>query len=70
MLKELNVMKDRIVTKRQKNKKIIGYIREVEPYPVYSCRYIGKMYKLFDASGHIVEESLNYNIVHKKLYEL
>jgi len=63
-------MRDRIVTKRQKNKKIIGYIREIEPFPPYSCKYIGKIYRLFDASGHIIGENLNYNIVHKKLYEL
>lgn len=63
-------MRDRLITKRQKNKKIIGYIREIEPYPVYSCKYCGKSYALFDAKGNLIAEDMNYNNLHKKLYEM
>ena len=63
-------MRDRLITKRQKNKKVIGYIREIEPYLSNSCRYSKKYYILFDAKGNLIAKDTNYNNLHKKLYEM
>lgn len=57
-------MRDRLITKRQKNKKVIGYIREIE---LYLSR---KYYILFDAKGNFIAKDVNYNNLHKKLYEM
>lgn len=57
-------MRDRLITKRQKNKKVIGYIREIE---LYLSR---KYYILFDAEGNFIAKDVNYNNLHKKLYEM
>ena len=61
---------DRIITKRQKNKKIIGTIRKVEPYPPHSCKYIGWVYRLYDADGNFIAEDINYNHLHDRLYSM
>lgn len=61
---------DRIITKRIKNKKIIGYIREVESYPPSSCKYNGKYYALFNTDGQLISSDIDYNKLHKILYSL
>lgn len=61
---------NRIITKRQKNKKIIGWIKAVEPYPPYSCKYIGMIYKLYGADGNFIAEDTCYNHLHEQLYSL
>lgn len=59
---------DRIITKRQKNGKVVGYIREIENYPPESCRYNGKYYELYK-NGNLITTNANYNVLHEMLYD-
>ena len=59
---------ERIITKRQKAGKEIGYIKEVEAIPPQSCRYKGKYYALYK-NGNLILTHENYNILHEMLYD-
>lgn len=61
---------NRIITKRQKNKKIIGWIKAVEYYPVWSAKYSGIIYELYGADGNIIAKDICYNHLHEKLYSM
>ena len=59
---------DRIITKRQKNGKTIGYIREIENIPPQSCRYNGKYYALYK-NGNLILTHKDYDTLHEMLYD-
>lgn len=61
---------NRIITKRQKNKKIIGWIKAVEYHPVWSAKYSGIIYELYGADGNIIATDICYNHLHEKLYNM
>ena len=59
---------DRIITKRQKNGKTIGYIREIENILPQSCRYNGKYYALYK-NGNLILTHRDYDTLHEMLYD-
>ena len=59
---------NRIITKRQKNKKIVGWIKAVEYRPVWRCTYSGMIYELYDGNGNLIEKNICYKHLHDKLY--
>lgn len=61
---------NRIITKRQKNKRIIGWIKAVEYYPAWSAKYSGMIYELYGSDGNIIAKDICYKHLHDKLYSL
>jgi len=55
---------DRIITRRRKCGKLIGYIREID------CKWSGHYYILFTADGNCFKKSVNYNELHTILYNI
>lgn len=63
-------MKDRIIKKRTKHNKLVGYIRECETYSVDSCKYSGKVYIVYDKNDDYVIGFDTYQKAYNKLYEM
>ena len=63
-------MIDRIIKKRTKYNKLIGYIREIEPFPPYSCKYQGKRYVLCDPDDEYIDSFDKYEKAYNALYEM
>lgn len=63
-------IRSKIITKRRKNKEVVGWIRQVEYRPPWSCRYGGEVYELYGADGNLIAKSIDYNYLHGKLYSL
>ena len=61
---------NRIIKKRTKYNKLIGYIREVEPFPPYSCKYMGKEYVLYDPDDNYINSFDKYEKAYNALYEM
>ena len=60
---------NRIITKRQKNKKVVGWIKAVEHFPPWSCKYNGLIYELYDGNGNLVAKDICYRHLHDRLYQ-